>query len=284
MQSAACTGKPDCLCVPCMMSDMDVALRDAGLDPAEYRGADSVFAGREPVRTRYAKPGQSTGSGVVRHVSERQVAFIKRLFAERDTSKLVRLPGSEDIEHMSLTGARDLIDRLLGCPRKPGQPSERLATEPMRRFLRVLLAERDTSSPAVTSLLAESTVETVSFADCRLLIEALKVAPRKAPESKPSAPAVEPVTEGMYLVGKVIYKVQRAVHGSGNLYAKVLDEKTGFSYAPGALRNIKAEHRMTLEQAKEFGHLYGMCCVCGATLTDEVSIAAGIGPICARKF
>jgi hypothetical protein len=40
---------------------------------------------------------------------------------------------------------------------------------------------------------------------------------------------------------------------------------------------------MTVEEAKAFGLLYGRCIVCGRTLTDEKSIADGIGPICAAK-
>ena len=40
---------------------------------------------------------------------------------------------------------------------------------------------------------------------------------------------------------------------------------------------------MTLEEAKEFGKLYGICCRCAAILTDENSIREGIGPICAQK-
>jgi hypothetical protein len=86
-----------------------------------------------------------------------------------------------------------------------------------------------------------------------------------------------------------VFKVQKAVHGSGHLYAKELvpDGHEGdwhFVYAPGAIRTLFAEDKMTLEEAKEFGVLYGTCCVCGRTLTDEKSIAAGIGPICAKKF
>jgi hypothetical protein len=92
-----------------------------------------------------------------------------------------------------------------------------------------------------------------------------------------------------------IFKVQVAVHGSGNLYAKrlveldepkVMKTKTvshEFVYEPGLLRRIKPEWRMTLEEAKAWGALYGTCCVCGATLTKEASIAAGIGPVCSGK-
>lgn len=103
-----------------------------------------------------------------------------------------------------------------------------------------------------------------------------------------------PAEEGMYRKDGVIYKVQIAVHGSRKPYAKALvphDTVAGqprppwhFQYTPGAVRELGPEHKLTLEQAKEFGALYGTCCVCGKTLTDEKSIAAGIGPVCARKF
>lgn len=83
-----------------------------------------------------------------------------------------------------------------------------------------------------------------------------------------------------------IYKVQRAVNGSGRLYAKVLDPETGdWIISRGAITEIRrAGKRLTLEAAKDLGHLYGRCIACGRTLTDESSIAAGIGPVCATKF
>lgn len=33
-----------------------------------------------------------------------------------------------------------------------------------------------------------------------------------------------------------------------------------------------------------FGKEWGVCCICNRTLTDETSIANGIGPICAERF
>lgn len=86
--------------------------------------------------------------------------------------------------------------------------------------------------------------------------------------------------------GRVV-KVQRAVvQGSGNPYGKVLDPDTGrFSYSPGILANVRAHgSRLPLERAKELGKLYGICICCGRTLTDEYSIANGIGPICAQRL
>lgn len=98
----------------------------------------------------------------------------------------------------------------------------------------------------------------------------------------------EPITDGIYRTpdGTVI-KVQKAVHGSGNLYGKrlVIDGDHGsFVYEPGLLKRITAEMKLSLDDAAEFGRLYGFCIVCGATLTDENSIARGIGPICAGRF
>lgn len=91
--------------------------------------------------------------------------------------------------------------------------------------------------------------------------------------------------DGIYLMDGQVFKVQKAVHGSGHLYAKLLDTATKkFVYAPGMVGKLRAEHKMTLEQAKEYGALYGICCNCCATLTNEVSIEAGIGPVCAKKF
>ena len=115
--------------------------------------------------------------------------------------------------------------------------------------------------------------------------------------AEPAAVAPEPVTQdGMYRTPEgVIYKVQIAHHGSGNLYAKRMwliegwefethgKRKATFEFERGAIRKLTADMKMTLEQAKEFGALYGMCCKCGAILTDEYSISNGIGPICASK-
>jgi hypothetical protein len=90
----------------------------------------------------------------------------------------------------------------------------------------------------------------------------------------------------MHRLDGVIYKAQRAVHGSGRLYAKALvqtGEDWAFEFAGGAIRRLSEATRMSLEEAKEFGALYGVCCVCSKTLTNEESIAAGIGPVCGSR-
>jgi len=136
--------------------------------------------------------------------------------------------------------------------------------------------------------------------EARRLIDTLTSLPtrnRNDIPAKKDGEALHAVTEGMYrLPNGEIYKVQKAVHGSGQLYAKKLvklDEPTtvrgkeahyAFEMARGAIRQLRPEHRMTREDAKKFGDLYGCCCRCGTVLTDEESIARGIGPVCADKF
>ncbi len=137
------------------------------------------------------------------------------------------------------------------------------------------------------------------------------------------------VTEGMWKLNDRIIKIQKAVHGNGNLYGKELfvnkyttcgccgcepqlhTDSTMSDTAPpcdgcnyclgldereivhhyfqkivGAVKLLERQggRKMTLEEAEEFGALYGFCCRCGRTLTDENSIEAGIGPVCAGKF
>lgn len=98
-----------------------------------------------------------------------------------------------------------------------------------------------------------------------------------------------------------IYKVQVARQGSGRLYAKRLvvtacpgcdrcdqidgqHRKGHFTYAPGIVHTLTAEQRLSTDEAAKYGRLYSVCVCCGADLTDETSIARGIGPICAGKY
>jgi hypothetical protein len=130
------------------------------------------------------------------------------------------------------------------------------------------------------------------------LIDFLKEAPYKmnaeTANGRKSVQKDNGEIEGMHKVGDRIFKVQRAVHGSGHLYAKELvmdpnesdaaEPTFSFQYAAGAIRLLSQETLLSLEDAKAFGALYGVCCVCAATLTDEKSIEAGIGPVCGKRF
>lgn len=58
-------------------------------------------------------------------------------------------------------------------------------------------------------------------------------------------------------------------------FAKCTDEMVA------VLQDVEARG---LEAVKEIGKATGRCCVCSRTLTNEGSIEAGIGPICAQYF
>lgn len=151
------------------------------------------------------------------------------------------------------------------------------ATSKQSDLVSRLLAERDVPKVWADIFAAK---EDYSTKDASAAITYLLTLPRVT--SAPKAPALE---DGVYMVEGVVFKVQHAVHGSGRQYAKRLHGESGsFEYAPKALSVIRPEHLLTLEQAKSYGAVYGVCAVCGRTLTDEVSITAGIGPVCAGRF
>jgi Family of unknown function (DUF6011) len=116
-------------------------------------------------------------------------------------------------------------------------------------------------------------------------VKACSVRATRAGQPKPG-----PATEGMYRKDGEVYKVIIAVHGSGRLYAKRLVMATdgtgpvGYETARGMVHKLTQADRMTQLEAAAFGHLYGICVRCAATLTDENSIARGMGPVCATKI
>lgn len=113
-------------------------------------------------------------------------------------------------------------------------------------------------------------------------------------------------TDGMFKKGDTFYKLRFAK--TGKLWAHRLvflltpeqlkakqendiqngvEDKTSyvkFKFAGGpAGLGIREDMKLTHEDAKAFGALYGMCCNCGRLLTNEVSIHLGIGPVCGKR-
>jgi hypothetical protein len=128
--------------------------------------------------------------------------------------------------------------------------------------------------------LAERKPEALTVREASELIEFLLALPRASRVSF----SVAELEVGMYrLDNGDIYRVQRS-RESGRLYAKKLDwANNRFEFASGAMRLITADDRMSLADAKAWGVETGVCCVCGAFLTDARSVSAGIGPVCAGR-
>lgn len=260
------------------------------------------------------------GTFAVHAPTEPQLKFAARLVATKDTTGL-----EDDYEayrsgRMNKKAASRFIDELLSRPdaatgpvaiRKPASAKQtdlikRLATE------RVWAPTPDSTPDALKAIgwidqvLMDEAVESWQASKG---IDHLFASPKA---QAAAAPAAE-LESGMYRVGETIYKVYRAVHGSGRMCAKELvvgwtceghestDGPIGnvtycdgtcrsgevtatFEYRGLATRFVTADARMSLEDAKAFGAIYGVCCQCGATLTAEASIEAGIGPVCAGKI
>ena len=91
--------------------------------------------------------------------------------------------------------------------------------------------------------------------------------------------------EGFYSFEGEVYRVVTSAYGTR--YAKKLVAKSGkgtWEYSPDITPLLDISHLVSLEEAKQFGKIYGFCMVCGRTLTDPESVANGIGPICADNF
>jgi hypothetical protein len=154
-------------------------------------------------------------------------------------------------------------------------------------FFNVLAAER--GLPTI-----EAFADGTTRRDASAAIDGLKNMPRadRAAERTGS----EPVEEGVYERDDVVYVVKRA-RESGNLYAKRIVEIGGerlteagtvinaeFEYAPGVIRSLSAEDKMSIERAKALTIRYGFCIACGRHLKAAKSVDEGIGPVCRTKF
>lgn len=86
--------------------------------------------------------------------------------------------------------------------------------------------------------------------------------------------------EGFYLNFETnsAYKVKKA-KASGKLYAQLVTAH-GFKYIAGAIKELRADQKMTVEQICTYGLHTGICVNCAATLTDPISKFIGLGTKC----
>jgi len=174
--------------------------------------------------------------------------------------------------------------------RFPRQSQPRYASAKQLAFLSSLVAEREQSILGEAAITEPFPVMTAASASETITV--LLALPKKSA----GGPAAEPLAVGMYRTeAGEIFKVQESK--AGNRYAKKLVQIGGnrlteagetvqfeFEYAPGAVRSLTAAMRLTVEEAKAFGIRFGVCCVCGKTLTEAKSVALGIGPVCITKL
>lgn len=164
------------------------------------------------------------------------------------------------------------------------------ATAKQESFLRKLLNERehgwDATEPFIAALLSNRKA-------CSGSIDLLLGMPKAAPKLTADAP-VE-LADGVYRWNDTFYKVYHTIHGANVQVAKVLHLQEAGTDANGKqlwsgeweyvgkkpLYTLRPEHKLTKEEAKQFGLVYGMCVRCARDLTREESIHVGYGPTCA---
>lgn len=224
-----------------------------------------------------AKAANQYGTFSVHPASEAQIRFIRRLLAERDLSQVPALRSAliemaqRGVQDGSLAKrtASDAIEVLLALPEVTTAAPR--ASEKQVSFIQRLAAERgvEVDTENLTRQQASETID-------RLMALPKVEAPTATLES------------GIYRTEDgTIFKVYLNQDKTRMLAKRLVlieGQDAQFEYAGMAYRFVKAEQRMTLEEAKQFGAIYGVCCNCGRTLTDEASIEAGIGPVCATKI
>ena len=171
----------------------------------------------------------------------------------------------------------------------------RPATEKAIRFARSLYIERKAALTDEQRTRVEIVLSATlpNAGDVSYTIDRLKETPRPAstPTTTAASTSTVPVSEpGFYLHDETLYRVQES-RSSGRLYAKILvvdetadgERKGRFEYANGAVYRLRAEERLTAEQAARLGHAYGFCVRCCKALDDPRSVAAGYGETCATR-
>jgi hypothetical protein len=168
------------------------------------------------------------------------------------------------------------------------------ATEKQAAYLVALAAKK---TPHVSADAIRTWCGTISKAQASEKINELKAMPTPVGVEATAAKILrdvnkpEPV-DGIYYVEGTneIFKVYCMVHGSGRQGVKRLEHNLEAGTGKFAYMGLAAKHLpsnavlMPLAEAMAFGKMYGFCVRCGRTLTDEGSIAAGIGPVCAGKW
>lgn len=166
------------------------------------------------------------------------------------------------------------------------------ATEKQISFIKSLLNDRDATFISDSRFLLTANAvagdKPVSKNAASDLITALKECPKQ--QGSTGQPAAE-LEDGVYVHGDDTFKIVHAVHGSGQQYAKrlvkeIVDGEVVWSWeyeGKKPLNYLRPEHRMSEEQAKKFGLLYGICINCARPLTREESIHVGYGATCARN-
>ena len=216
-------------------------------------------------------------------------ALYEAVIVQGNTAPLLALAGARStVNTEALAKLSTHHARTSAATPAAARPAVRLASDRQIAFATKLLAERETAHAA--RLQAEVNSGELSIKRASELIDWLLQAPRivatvavvipVAPA--PSVPAVT-ITDGFYELDGTAYKVQLNQSGTRLYGKKLVDGSWEFVQGIVGVLTRGGAVALTEELAASLGQLYGACVICGRRLTDEVSIARGIGPVCLTK-
>ena len=261
----------------------------APLTSAAYAGTD--------VEKAAAKAAHQSIAGI-RPATDKQVAFIEKLFAERDWQ-------SGGDKYVRRCSALNIVIGWANNVMAESTPAE------ISRAVNNTLGRKGTVGERVNLIMAwmadggESEnaefYKPLTSGGASTLIELLMALPSKgavAATERPSTahvPTAEEVSAGRYAVETTngatnelaFYKVDRPTEGrwAGYVFVKLMlsdaEQRLSRDTQTAILRKI-AEVGAEVASAR-YGHEIGECGVCGRTLTNDESRARGIGPRCAAK-
>jgi len=225
--------------------------------------------------------GPGKGTGNTNGASEKQIAFLKSLCAERPS--WAEKVGYNDltIAGLSKRAASQAIDDALLVPKEsvtaPVAQSGNPATDKQIAFVRTLLAER-TGNPeaeAIRNRLNEARL--VAPMTAALVSECIT-----ALLEIPKTPAAE-VEAGVYVLANGnLARVYLGQQSGGMLLKEVVDGD--LEYRGKAERFLAGSRKATIEEVGNWGRTTGTCLVCSRRLDDPESVDRGIGPVCYARM
>lgn len=218
-----------------------------------------------------------------KQATDRQLDFILSL-GRRVSINLISPTHRTRLQHvregfgLKASEASDLIEAMQAqTDQRPREASDRQI-----RYIHTLVKTREWNGTI--------DFENLTSAVASGLINDLKAAPRKQGADKEAdivhSSETEYPEEGFYFAEGIYYKVQDAKANGGHRYAKRWNHDSEQWIYDGQrhFRLLTSQTKLTAEQAKGWGDLYGICMRCGRDLTDEFSISTGLGKICYEKM